>query len=112
MASKSFVIVDRSRAYGVELRNSVVKSGDTAHIFAKFGPALEMIERKRIDAVLVEFDTDKETTAFCNAAHALGVPVIYLSPPVQPFDVREYGFVASFPGLPNAPQLPVQYIHH
>jgi hypothetical protein len=111
MEQKSFVVVDRSRACGVELRNSVVRSGDTAHIFDKFGPALEMVRRKHIDAVLVEFDTDKETAAFCASVQALGVPVIYLSTPIHPFDVREYGFVASFPGLPTAPKLPVQYVH-
>lgn len=112
MASKSFVVVDRSRARGFELRETVVKSGDTAHVFGKFAPALEMIARKRIDAVLVEFDTDKETTAFCTAAQALGVPVIFMSAPIHPLDVREYGFIASFPDLPHAPQLPVQYLRH
>lgn len=112
MDRKSFVVVDRSRAYGFELRNSIVESGNSAHVFAKFGPALEMIERKHIDAVLVEFDTDKETSAFCDAVRTLGVPVIYLSAPIHPFDIREYGFIASFPGLPKAPQLSVQYVHH
>jgi hypothetical protein len=71
-----------------------------------------MIARKRIDAVLVEFDTDKETTAFCTAAQALGVPVIFMSAPIHSLDVREYGFIASFPDLPHAPQLPVQYLRH
>lgn len=111
MSAKSFVVVDRSRSCGVDLRSSVVKSGDTAHVFSKFGPALEMMKRKHIDAALVEFDTDKETTAFCSAAQALGVPVIYLSSPINPFELGEFGFVASFPELPNCPRLPVQYVH-
>lgn len=110
MASKSFVVVDRTRSCGLELRDIVVKSGDTAHVFSGFSPALEMVERKHIDAVLVEFDTDKQTTAFCAAVQALGVPVIFLSAPFHPFDIREFGFVASFPDLPHAPNLPVQYM--
>jgi hypothetical protein len=112
MTQKSFVVVDRSCACGFELRSSVVKFGDRAHIFSKFGPALEMIERKHIDAVLVEFDIDKETAAFCDPVRALGVPLIFLSAPIRPFDERQYGFIASFPDLPNAPKLPVQYAHH
>jgi DNA-binding response OmpR family regulator len=112
MMAKSFVVVDRSRTCGTHLRDSVIKSGDVAHVFSKFEPALEMIERKQIDAVLVEFDTDKETTTFCAAAQALGIPVVFLSTPVHPFDGRDYGFVASFPDLPNRPSLPVQYVHH
>lgn len=111
MASRSFVVVDRTRSRGFELRDIVVKSGATAHVFSGFSPALEMIERKHIDAVLVDFDTDKQTTAFCAAVQALDVPVIFLSAPFHSFDSREFGFVASFPDLPHAPKLAVQYIH-
>lgn len=111
MASKSFVIVDRTRAAGLKVRDIVVKSGSTAHVFSRFPPALEMIKRKHIEGVLVEFDTDKQTTAFCAAVQKLGVPVIYLSAPSHPFDIREFGFVATFPELPHAPKLPVQYVH-
>lgn len=111
MASKSFVVVDRSRSCGTELRNRVASIGDIAHVFAKFEPALEMVERKKIDAVLVEFDTDGDTKHFCDAVKAHGVPVIYLSTPIQPIDSRQYGFVASFPDLPNSPCLRVQYHH-
>src|SRR3569832_326014 len=103
MSSKSFVVVDRSMSCGVDLRDSVAKTGDTAHIFSKFGPALEMVKRKHIDAVLVEFDTDEETKSFCAAGRDYGVPVVFVSAPIHPFDTREYGFMASFPDLPNCP---------
>lgn len=112
MSSKSIVVVDRSRSSGVAWRECLARSGDTAHILSNFHSALEMIERKKIDAVLVEFDTDKETIAFCGVVHDLGIPIVYASTPIAPFDPREYGFVASFPHLPSAPKLPVQYALH
>jgi DNA-binding NtrC family response regulator len=106
MTSKSIVVVDRGRVSGFALRNCLARAGDTAHIFSNFKSALKMIERKKIDSVVVEFDTDKETTAFCDAARALGVSVVFASSPIQPFDIRQYGFIASFP------RLPVQYCRH
>lgn len=109
MSSKSIVVVDSSRSLGVDLRERLAASEDKAHVFSNFTSALEMIGRKKIDAVLVEFDTDKETTAFCDAVHSFGIPIVFAPTPISRLDAREYGFVASFPHLPNMPKLPVQY---
>ena len=84
MTAKSIVIVDPSRTSGVGLRNCLTRAGDTAHVFSNFASALKMVERKKVDAVVVDFDTDRETVTFCDAVRSLGVQVVYSSSPVQP----------------------------
>jgi response regulator RpfG family c-di-GMP phosphodiesterase len=59
-------IVDRSCASGYRLRNSLSDSDVTVHVFNAWPAALAMIHRKKIDTVVVEFDTDKDTVDFCN----------------------------------------------
>ena len=68
MSAKSIVVVDQSRIFGVDLRNSIAKTGDTAHVFSSFPPALQMLMRKKVDTVVVQFESDRATCAFCNAA--------------------------------------------
>lgn len=84
MTSKSIVIVDPRSTSGVGLRNSLTRAGDTAHVFSNFPSALKMVERKKVDAVVVDFDTDKETVTFCDAVRSLGVAVVYSSSHVPP----------------------------
>jgi DNA-binding response OmpR family regulator len=112
MTTKSIVIVDRSRSIGFALRQCLADSHDTVHVFGSFRSALQMIEHKKIDAALVEFDTDKETTAFCEEARARGIPIVYASSPAERLDLQKYGFSASFTHLPHAPRLPIQYGRH
>ena len=109
MSAKSIVVVDQSRIFGVELWNSMAKTGDTVHVFSSFPPALQMLMRKKVDAVVVQFESDRATRAFCNAAKELGVPVIYTPSPVGPLDPRQYGFEIAFTDLPNSPTLRVHY---
>ncbi len=109
MSGKSIVVVDQSRMFGVDLRNSIAKTGDMAHVFSSFPPSLQILKIKKVDAVVVQFESDKVTRAFCNAAKALGVPVIYTPSPVGPLDPRQYGFDIAFTELPNSPTLRVHY---
>jgi precorrin-6x reductase len=109
MAAKSIVVVDQLRIFGVDLRNSIAKSGDTAHVFSSFRPALQMLKRKKVDAVVVQFDSGRATREFCNAAKELGVPVVYTSSPIGPLDPRQYSFEITFADLPNSPMLRVHY---
>ncbi len=109
MTAKSIIVVDQSRIFGVDLRNSIAKAGDTAHVFSSFPPALQMLRCKKVDAVVVQFESDKATREFCSAAKELGVPVIYTSSPVGPLDPRQYGFEAAFIDLPHSPTLHVHY---
>jgi two-component SAPR family response regulator len=111
VAPKSVVVVDRSRAAGFRLRNCLLDDDATVHVFDAFPPALAMLHRKKIDTVAVEFDTDKATLDFCSEVQSLNVPLVFLSAPIEPFDLREYGFRATFPNLPHAPNLQVQYAH-
>lgn len=106
---KSVVIVDRSRASGYSLRSALVKSDVIAHVFNNFPSALRMLERKAVATVVVEFDTDRETVEFCDAVRAMKVPVVYSSAPVEPHDLRQFGFNASFDAVPKAPRLFVSY---
>ena len=110
-APNSIVIVDRSHASGYRLRESLSNSNVTAHVFNAYPPALAMIHRKKIDTVIVEFDTDKETLDFCSTLKELNIPVVFTSAPVEPFDLRQYGFQVNFPTLPRSPTLRVQYAH-
>jgi hypothetical protein len=107
--SKVILIVDASRSSGVQLRNSLASGEDTVHVVSSFAPALQLLQRKKIDTAVVEFSSDKATTNFCNAARELGVPVVYTSPPVGPFDLRQYGFEVAFPDLTGYPTMRVQY---
>ena len=109
MTAKSVVVVDRSRSSGVGICNCLAKTDDTAHVFNDFPGALQLMKRKKIDAVVVEFDTDKDTLEFCDAARSLGIPVIYSSAPIEPFDLRQYGFQVVFTELPHAPRMQIQY---
>jgi hypothetical protein len=109
MPAKSIIVVDRSRKFGVDLRNAIAKTGDNSHVFSSFPPALQMLKCKKVDAVVVQFDSDSSTREFCNAAKELGVPVIYTSSPVGPLDPRQYGFEAAFIDLPHSPTLHVRY---
>lgn len=110
-AYQSVVIVDRSGASGYRLRNCLLDSAATAHVFNSFAAALAMIQRKKIDAVVIEFNTDKATRDFCDVVKNLNVPVVFSSAPLEPLDLRQYGFQATFPNLPHAPNLRVQYAH-
>ncbi len=110
-APKCILIVDRSRTSGCRLRDCLLKSHTTAHVFDAYVPALSMLQRKKIDTVVVEFDADKATLDFCNAVKDLNVPMVYSSAPLEPFDLRQYGFGVTFPTLPHSPSLRVQYAH-
>lgn len=74
---KSIIIVDRSHSCGCRLRNSLLVTGDTPHVFNSFAPALRLLQTKRIDTVVVEFATDQETLDFCDKVKALHIPVVY-----------------------------------
>src|SRR5436853_5231438 len=89
--SPCIVIVDRFRAYGCGLRNALIGSGSTVHVFSGFAPALALAERKRVDTVVVEFDADRKTTEFCEALKELHVPVVFLPPPIDAGDIQQYG---------------------
>jgi DNA-binding response OmpR family regulator len=89
---KSIIIVDRSRTHGYRLRNSLLETEFTAHVFNAFAPALALLQSKKIDTVVVEFDTDKPTVDFCEAVRGMGVPVVFSSGRVEPHDLRQYGF--------------------
>lgn len=106
---KSVIIVDRSRASGFRLRSALVNSNVTAHVFNNFASALRLLERKAIDSVVVEFDTDRDTVNFCNAVKAMNVPVVYSSGPIDAHDLRQFGFNVTFESLPKAPKLFVHY---
>jgi hypothetical protein len=106
---KSIVIVDRSHANGYRLRNALLKSEVTAHVFDAFAPALALIKSKKIDTVVVKFDTDKATVEFCNAVRELQIPVVYSSTPIEPHDLRQYGFDIMFPMLAYSPSMFVHY---
>jgi len=106
---KSVVIVDRSHSSGYRLRNSLLKSEVTAHVFDAFAPALALLKCKKIDTVVVEFDTDKATVDFCDAVRTLHIPLVYSSTPIEPHDLRQYGFDIMFPGLAYSPSMFVHY---
>ncbi len=109
MTAKSIIVVDQSRIFGADLRNSIANAADIAHVFSSFPPALQMLKCKKVDAVVVQFDSDRATREFCNAAKERGVPVIYTSPPVGPLDPCQYGFEVAFTDLPHSPTLRVHY---
>ena len=75
--SKSILIVDRSYTCGCRLRNSLLVTGATAHVFHSFASALALLRNKKIHTVVVEFDTDPETVAFCDKVRDLRIPVVY-----------------------------------
>lgn len=104
---QSVVIVDRSRASGFRLRSALVKNNVTAHVFNNYAAALRLLERKSVDTVVVEFDTDRDTVNFCNAVKAMKVPVVYSSGPIDSHDLRQYGFNVMFQSLPKSPNLVV-----
>lgn len=106
---KSVVIVDRSRASGFRLRSALVKSDVTAHVFNNFPAALRLLERKAVDTVVVEFDTDHATVDFCKAVRAMKVPLVYSSAPIEAHDLRQFGFNVSFEAVPKTSRLFVSY---
>ena len=74
---KSILIVDRTRSCGCGLSNSLLATDATAHVFNSFAPALALLQTKKIDTVVVEFDVDAETQAFCDQVKALRIPIVY-----------------------------------
>jgi hypothetical protein len=77
-APSSIIIVDRSYRSGQHrLRNSLGSGKVLVHLFEDYPAALALIQSKRIEAVLLRFDTDPETCAFLEAAKRLQVPVIF-----------------------------------
>lgn len=108
-AIRSFVIVDRSLASGYEMRNALLRTGASVHVFSSYSAALTLLERKKIDSVVVEFDNDKPTTDFCIAVRRLNIPVVYSAPPVAPDDLRQFGFRINFSQRRETPTIFLPY---
>lgn len=94
MTGKSIVAVDRSRSSGLNLRDALARTGDAAHVFRNYRAALTFAEQNPVDAVVVEFGTDKETLWFCQEVASLGIQVVFCSAAVEPSDLRQYGFMS------------------
>ena len=77
MKNTCIVIVDRYRTCGYRLRNRLLAREAKICVFHTFPPALELLKHKTVDAVVLDFGLDEETTAFCAAAKALRVPIVF-----------------------------------
>jgi DNA-binding response OmpR family regulator len=92
----TIIIIDRARSYGFRLRNSLAQRDVVVHVFHEFNAALTLMQRKKIDTVVLEFNASEETANFCNQAKASNIPVVFASGPVEAHDLRQYGFDPSF----------------
>jgi hypothetical protein len=70
------------------IRNALLRSGATTHVFNTYAGALTLLQRKKIGTVVLEFARDQATADFCEAARSLNVPLVYASPPGS---LRFYG---------------------
>jgi len=77
MNSPTVVIVDRSSHWGFNLRERLVSSGAHVHVVNSFASALRFARTKRIDAVVVEFDSDVNTIGFCKTLAELKIPYVF-----------------------------------
>lgn len=68
-----------ARSYGFCLRNSLAQQDVVVHVFHEFNAALTLMQRKKIDTVVLEFDNNPETTNFCNQATASKIPIVFAS---------------------------------
>ncbi|HVZ05813.1 hypothetical protein [Hyphomicrobium sp.] len=93
----SIVIVDRSFASGYGMREALLHAGNSVHVFSSYSAALTLLEHKKIDTVVVEFDNDRPTTEFCDAVRRLNIPIVYSAPPVSADDLRQFGFRRNVP---------------
>ena len=95
---RSVLIVDRSNGAGVDIRRAFLKAGAAAHVVSSFAAAGNLLENKRIDAVLLDFGIDVETVAFCQTLSDLSVPYFFIgeSPPESlPCTEGRQNFVAT-----------------
>ena len=65
------------------IRNALLRSGATTHVFNTYAAALTLLRRKKIDTVVLEFSRDQATADFCEAVRSLNIPLIYVSPSVN-----------------------------
>ena len=65
------------------IRNALLRSGATTHVFNTYGAALTLLRRKKIDTVVLEFSQDQATADFCEAVRSLNIPLVYASPSVK-----------------------------
>jgi hypothetical protein len=108
----SFVIVDRSSASAYHIRNSLLRTGADVHVFNSYSAALMLLQHKKIDSVIVEFDNDKPTADFCNLVRRLKIPIVYSATPAVPQDVRRYGFKINFSQRRESPTIFLPYRTH
>lgn len=73
----SVVIVARPDGLGNKLRLALPWHEITSHVVESYPHALLLIKAKEVDAVVLRFDIDPDTTAFLHAAKELGIPVIF-----------------------------------
>jgi hypothetical protein len=65
------------------IRNALLNSGAKIHVFQTYAAALTLLQRKKIDTVVIQFARDQATTDFCDAVRSLNVPLVYASPPAH-----------------------------
>ena len=73
------VIVDPKNYGGLALHSALTDTGAVAHVVHTFEAATRLIEGSHIDAAVVEFSTDKKTTAFLKALAERHIAVVYTS---------------------------------
>ena len=74
MKNTCIVIVDRYRTCGYRLRNRLLACEDEDMRLPHLPARARTPETQTVDAVVLDFGLDEETTAFCAAAKALRVP--------------------------------------
>ena len=81
--SNRSVILISPRGCFYHIRNALLGSGAKTHVFSTYTAALTLLQRKKIDTVVIQFARDRATTDFCDAVRSLNVPLVYASPPAH-----------------------------
>lgn len=80
LSTRSVIIVSTPGCVPHHIRNALLNTGATTHVFNSYAAALTLLRRKKIDTVVIQFARDTATVNFCEAVRSLNVPVVYASP--------------------------------